>query len=90
MTSKAYSFKCKSDDERKNKLQGVFKSQLIQIKFEEFKKCLDGEYYQKDCDNYIIKSPNQEMYLQQIKKINIVLFDEKRCYIYIIERIPWE
>ena len=68
MRSKVYSFKCKSGDESKNKLKGVSESQSIHIKFEEYKKCVDGEDYQKECDNCIIRSLNHEMYLQEIKK----------------------
>ena len=49
LRSKAYSFKCK--DENTNKLKGIPKSYSKHIKFEEFKKCLDGEKYQRVCDN---------------------------------------
>ena len=43
LRSKAYSFKCKSDDESENKLKGDSKSQSKQISFDYYKKCLDGE-----------------------------------------------
>ena len=72
LRSKAYSFKCKDKDEIKNKIKGVSKSQSKHIKFEEYKKCLDGKEYQRECDNYILRSINHEMYLQEIKKINII------------------
>ena len=39
------------------------------IKFEEYKKCLDGEKQQEECDNYVLRSVNHEMYLQKLKKI---------------------
>ena len=90
LRSTAYSFKCKCDDERQNKLKGVSKSQSIHIKIEEYKKCLDGEDYQKECDNYIIRSLNHEMYLQQIEKSTLSLLDDKSCYKNYFESIPWE
>ena len=56
LRSKMYAFKCGNDS--KNKLKGVSKSQSENIKFEEYKKCLDGEEYQRECNNYIIRSIN--------------------------------
>ena len=41
LRSKMYSFKCGIDN--KNKLKGNSKSQSKHIKFEDYKKCLDGE-----------------------------------------------
>ena len=52
--SKAYSNKCKNNDENKNKIKGVSNSQSKHINFEEFYNCLFGGEYQKECDNYII------------------------------------
>ena len=72
LRSKMYAFKCGNDS--KNKLKGVSKSQSKIIKFEEYEKCLDGEDYQQECDNYFIRSINHEMYLQEVKKINIIYF----------------
>ena len=89
LRSKAYSFKCKNNDENKNIIKGVSKSQSKHIKFEEYYNCLfDGEY-QRECDNYIIRSLNHEMYLQKVKKSTLSLFDDKRCYINETESIPW-
>ena len=48
LRSKAYSFKCNDNNENKNKIKGISKSQSQHIKFEEYKKCLDGEEYQKE------------------------------------------
>ena len=79
-----YAFKCGNDS--KNKLKGQSKN----INFEECKKCLDGEEYQQECDHYIIGSINQEMVLQKVKKSTLSIFDDKRCYINIIESIPWK
>ena len=49
LRSKMYAFKCGNDS--KNKLKGVSKSHSKNIKFEEYKKCLDGEEYQRECNN---------------------------------------
>ena len=89
LRSKAYSFKCKDKDENKNKMKGISKSQSIHIKFEEYYNCLFGEEYQKECNNYILRSINQEMYLQEVKKSTLSIFDDKRCYINETDSIPW-
>ena len=81
--------KCKSDDESKNKIKGISKSQSKHIKFEQYKKCLDGGKYQEQCENYILRSLNHEMYLQKIKKSSLSIFDDKRCYINETESEPW-
>ena len=87
LRSKMYAFKC--GDESKNKLKGISKSQSKNIKFEEYKKCIYGEEYQRECNNYIIRSINHEMVLQEVKKSTLSIFDDKRCYISNIESIPW-
>ena len=48
-----YAFK--SGDDSKNKLKRISKSQSKNIKFEEYKKCLDGVDYQQECDIYVIR-----------------------------------
>ena len=58
LRSKAYSFKCKDIIENKNKIKGISKSQSKHIKVEEYYNCLFSEEYQKECDNYIIRSLN--------------------------------
>ena len=63
LRSKAYSFKCNDNIENKNKMKGISKSQSKHIEFEEYKNCLDGEEYQKECNNYILHSINHEMHL---------------------------
>ena len=87
LRSKCYAFKC--GDNSKNKLKGISKSYSKNIKFVEYKKCLDGEDYQRECDNYILRSINHEMVLQKIKKSTLSIFDDKRCYINNIESNPW-
>ena len=90
LRSKAYSFKCKdNDDENKNKIKGISKSQSKHIKFEEYYNCLFGKEYQKECNNYIVRSINHEMVLQEVKKFTLSIFDDKRCYINETESIPW-
>ena len=89
LRSKAYSFKCKDNIESKNKIKDISKSESKHIKFEEYYNCLFGGEYQKECDNYIIRSLNHEMYLQKVKKSTLSLFDDKRSYIKEIESIPW-
>ena len=89
LRSKAYSFTCKDKDENKNKIKGNSKSQSKHIKFEEYYNCLFGREYQKECDNYIIRSLSHEMVLQKVRKSTLSIFDDKRCYINETESIPW-
>ena len=86
LRSKCYAFKCGNDS--KNKLKGISKSQSKNIKFEEYKICLDGEELENECVNYILKSINHDMYMQGIKKTTLNIFDDKRCYINNIESKP--
>ena len=46
--------------------------------------------FQQECDNYIIRSLNYEMYLQRVKKSTLSPFDDKRCYESNIKKKPWE
>ena len=87
LRSKAYSYKC--NNKNTNKLKGISKSQTKDIKFEEYYNCLFGNDYQKECDNYVIRSINHEMFLQKVTKNSLSAFDEKRCYLNNIESIPW-
>ena len=64
LRSKLYNFKC--GDDSKNKLKGISKSQSKHNKFEEYKNCLDGKEYQRECNIYIIRSFNHEMRLQEV------------------------
>ena len=87
LRSKIYAFKCGIDS--KNKLKGISESQSKHNNLEEYNNCLFGGEYQKVCDNYIIRSINHELYLQQLKKSTLSLFDVKRCYLNETESIPW-
>ena len=89
LISKAYSFKCRDIITSKNKIKGVSKSQSKHNKFEEYKKCLDGDEYQTECKNYFLCSINHEKHLQAIKNSTLSIFDDKRCYKYNIESEPW-
>ena len=51
LRSKAYSFKCKDNNENKNKIKGISKSQSKHFKFEEYNNCLFGGDYQRECNN---------------------------------------
>ena len=74
LRSKVYSFKCKKKTKIKTKTRDVSKSLSKHIKFEEYKNCLDGKDYQKESNNYILRSINHEMYLEEVKKINTIYF----------------
>ena len=87
LKSKSYAFKC--GDDSKNKLKGISKPYSRKIKFDEYKKFLDGEDYQQECNNYILRSINHEMVLQRLKKSTLSIFDDKRYYINNIESKPW-
>ena len=87
LRSKMYAFTC--GDESKNKIKGISKSYSKNIKFEEYKKCLDGDDYEKECENYILRSVNHEMYLQKIKKSSLSIFDDERNYLSNIKSLPW-
>ena len=87
LRSKMYAFK--SGDDSKNKLKGVSKSQSKIIIFEDYYNCLFGGNYQQECDNYPIRSYNQEKYLQRVRKSTLPLIDDKRCYINETENKPF-
>ena len=89
LRSKAYSFKCKDNKEDKNRIKGISKSQSKHIKFEEYYNCFFGKGYQKECNNFIMRSINYEIVLQEVKKSTLSIFDDKRCYIKNIVSIPW-
>ena len=78
LRSKIYSFKWGVDS--KNKLNGISKTQAKHIKLKEYKKCLDGLEYQRECNIYIVRSINHEMYLQEVKKSTLSIFNDKKIY----------
>ena len=89
LRSKACSFKCKDNIESKNKIKGISKSQSKHNKFEEDKKYLDGGECQRQCNNYIFRSINHKMHLQEAKNLTLSVFEDKRCYINETESKPW-
>ena len=86
LRSKMYSFKC--GDDSKNKLKGVSKFQPKHIKFEEYRKCPDGEEDQKEYNNYILRSVNHEMHLEEVRKSTLSIFNDKRCCVNETENKP--
>ena len=87
LRSKMYSFNC--GDDSKNKLEDISNSQSKHNKFDKYKECLDGEKYQRQCDNFSLRSINHERYLQKVKKTTLSLFDAEWCYINETESKPW-
>ena len=63
--SKMYSFNC--GDDIKNKLKGFSKSQSKHNKFEECRKCLHGEEYERESNIFLLRSINHEMYFREKK-----------------------
>ena len=49
------------------------------------KSCSDGDKHQEEWEKYILRSVNHEMYLQEVKKSTLSIFDDKRCYIKILK-----
>ena len=62
LRSKMNAFKCGNDS--KNILKGISSNQPKKIKFEVYYNCLFGGNYKQECDIYLIRSLNHEMYLQ--------------------------
>ena len=87
LRSKCYAFKC--GDNSKYKLKVISKSYSKNIQFDEYNKCVDGEEYQRECNNFFIRSINHEMHLQEVKKSTLSVIDDKRRYLKNIETIPW-
>ena len=47
------------------------------------------EEYEKECDNYILRSINHEMYLRKIIISSLSFFDDKRNYSSKVKSLPW-
>ena len=89
LISRAYSFKYKDDSETKNKLKGISNSQTKHIRFEEYKNCLFGEDYERECDKYNFWSIIHEKFLQKVYESTLSIFDDKRCYRKETESTCW-
>ena len=70
-------------------MKGISKSYSKNIRFEEYYNCLFGGKVKQESENYILKSINHEMVLQEVKKSTLSIFDDKRCYINNFESKPW-
>ena len=77
LRSKACSYNCGNDNERR--MKGISKCKLKNNNFEVYFKCSYEQSYQKECDNNVIRSNNHEMYLQLLRKSTLSHFDEKHC-----------
>ena len=82
-------FACKCGADSKNKMKCICKPHSKNFKSEDFKKCLDGEKYQSECNNFFLQSIDHDMYLQEYKKLIISLFGNKRCNTSNSESKPW-
>ena len=78
------------NDKSTNNLTGTSKAYSKSIKFEGYKKCLDADEYQKESDNYFIRSLKHEMYVQKRSKKSLSIFDDKKCDESNIKSKPWE
>ena len=88
LRSKMYALKCGTDS--KYNYKGFCKSQLKELKFEEYRNCSDGSDYQKECDKFVIRSINHDLYLQKLYKTTLSVSDEKGFYKHNIEIMRWE
>ena len=59
------------------------------INFDDYYNCLFAGNYRKECENFIIKSMNHDMFLQKVTKNSLSAFEEKRCYLNETESLPW-
>ena len=85
--SKCFALRC--GDNCKNEIKGISNSQSKNINFEEYKICLDGEEIENICSNYVLKSIIHDMYLQEIIKWTLYIFDDQRNYIDNIKNLLW-
>ena len=70
-----YALNC--GDDSKSKLKVICKSQSKNFKTEDCKKRIVGKDYQKECDKYLIRILNHDMYLQKETKNSVSPFDDK-------------
>ena len=72
-----------------NKFKGYSRSQSKHIKLQEYYNCLFGGKYQSECNNDILKTINHDMYMQEIIKSTLFIFDDKRNYLDNYTSLPW-
>ena len=76
-------------DGNDNKYKGICKGHKKEIPFDQYYKCFKKETYDKQCEQFCIRSHDHEIYLQQITKKSMSLFDDKREYINETKSRPW-
>ena len=87
LRSKMCAFNC---DDSKNKLKCILLISIKKILNLNNLKFVQMELnIKKECDNYIVRSINHEMYHQRVQKYTLSPFDDKRCYRSNIESEPW-
>ena len=72
-----------------NKFKGIVKGYKREISFEQYYNCLMNQTYNQTCTQYCIRNHDHGMYLQQITKKSLSVFDDKRKYINNIQSMPW-
>ena len=50
--------------------------------------CLEGEENENFCSKYFLKSINHEMYMQEVIKTTLSIFNDKRNYLDNIKSLP--
>ena len=70
-------------------MKSIWKPQSKNFKIEEYKNCLDGREFKRECSIYVIRSFNHETYFQQVQKSTLSTIADKRCYESDIESKPW-
>ena len=84
--NQAYSFKC--NEKNTNKMKSFSKSQVKNIKFNEFYNCLLVGECQTKRDKYVIRSINQGKYLQKVTKISLSVLMQIEIFWILWRAIP--
>ena len=77
-----------SYDDNHNKLKGLSKVSAKNITIKDYEKTLN-ENSTSEHSNYVLRSDNHQMYLQEIKKSTLNASDDKRYYLRAINSIPY-
>ena len=59
-------------------MKDVLKSKSKKLKFEEYHNCLYGKEYRKECDNFLVRSINHDMFLQLVCKNTLSPFESMK------------
>ena len=87
LRSKAYSIVV--DNKNENILKCNKKFCKNEIAFEQGKDCLEGEKYNQNIKQNVLKAKKQEIYIQSITEKAFDRFDDKRNYISKKESVPF-